>query len=99
MAAQANEKERIDSRVSTDHLHLYYGNPSKDSEVRLAEPSANGEYWLADLSVELGINEADLGWFAYNHIDSRDYNAYSGTLSTQGAELLRTFIPTVKENN
>lgn len=73
-------------------MEMYPGQHAFEDLMSRAEPTPGDRFFLVDLAAELHINEADLGYFAWQHLGDEDYQPESGMLSEQGAELLRTFL-------
>ncbi len=73
-------------------METYPGQHAFEDLMARSEPTPSGQIYLSDIAVELRMSEADLGYFAWQHLTDDNYSAESGTVSPDGAEALRTFL-------
>ncbi len=77
-------------------MDTYPGQHAFEDLITRAEPTPSGQIYLSDIAAELHMSEADLGYFAWQHLSDEDYSPEGGTVSPDGAEALRTFL--LKDN-
>ena len=70
----------------------YPGQHEFEDLMSRSTPTPSGRVYLVDIAAELHMSEADLGFFAYEHLSDSDYEIESGTLTEDGADALRTWL-------
>lgn len=60
--------------------------------TEVADPENLDLVDLADLAGELHVDEAELGFFCWQHVSAEDFDPYTSKLTPQGVELVRTWL-------
>lgn len=85
--------ERLPSSEALDLLHSEGRSAYENLMSReVADPEDLDMIDLADLAGELGIDEAELGFFAWQHLPDGAYDIDNSKVTPEGADLLRTFL-------
>lgn len=58
----------------------------------VADPEEIATIHLSDVAAELHRSERELGMFAYEHLETYDYDVERGTVTEQGRDLLMLFV-------